>query len=131
MPMKWCALMFVLCSAVVGAQTPSQNAAPNSEPYQAKALENALRRPNATASNSFSGLFATQPLLSAPILTPPMPPASREFANTCAIPLLSVPVNPDMDRSINHELKPDALSADPMPTFKGLPICRQDHQPAR
>jgi len=124
--MKWVLVAF-LSSFAAGAQTPGQNAAPKLEPYQAKALENALRRPDAAAPNRFSGLFAAAPLTL--ILVPPSAPA--QFAKACAIPLLSVPINPDVDRGIRRELKPDALAADAMPVFKGLPSCGQDNQSAR
>jgi hypothetical protein len=118
--MKLCGLVLCLCAVAGSAQTPSQNAAPKLEPYQAKALENALRKPDAGAPNRFSGTFATQ---TGPILMLVPPVARVEAANACAIPLLSVPFNPDMDLGIRHELKPGALTADPMPTFEGLPVC--------
>jgi hypothetical protein len=122
--MKW-SLAFFLCFAA-SAQTPSQNAAPKLEPYQIKALENALRRPDATIPKGLSSLFTAAP--HSLILTPGV---QVEFAKACVIPLLSVPSDPDVDREIRRELTPEDLGADRMPVFKGLPSCGQDNQFAR
>ena len=124
--MKW-ALVALLSSFAAAAQTPTQNASPKLEPYQVKALENALRRSGATAANGFSGPFTAVPL--SVMLAAPSAPV--QLAKACAIPLLSVPVATDVDRGIRRELKPDALAADAMPVFKGLPSCQEDNQPAR
>ncbi len=43
------------------------------------------------------------------------------------IPLLSAPMDPDVDRGIRQELKGQDLGADRMPVFKGLPSCGQDN----
>jgi hypothetical protein len=61
------------------------------------------------------------------MLAPPLAPV--QFEKACAIPLLSVPSDPDVDRGIRRELKPDALSADAMPVFKECRVA--DNQSAR
>ena len=122
--MKRQVFLFLVWAVIGSAQTPGQNAAPKLEPYQVKALENALRGGDGKSHNSFADLFST--LLPTLILTAPR--ARNEFANACVIPLLSVPVDPEIDRSIRSELKP---SSDPMPAFKGLPSCGEDNQSAR
>ena len=124
--MKW-TVAFFLCFAA-SAQTPGQNVAPKLEPYQLKALDNALRRPpDATTPKGFSGPFkgVSRRLILAPSVAP------VELAKACVIPLLAVPMDPDVDRGIRRELKAEALGADHMPVFKGLPSCGQDSQSAR
>ncbi len=123
-----------LFAVAASAQTPGQNAPPKLEPYQAKALENALGRPDTTIPKGFSGPFTAAPLslILAPPAAPPdlivaLPAAAVEFAKACVIPLLAAPMDPEVDRGIRRELKPDALGADHMPVFKGLPICGTDH----
>jgi hypothetical protein len=88
-----------------------------------KALENALRTPDAATTKGFSGpsSLAFFSLIYAPLSKP------VELAKTCVIPLLSVPVDPDVDRGIRQE----ALATDPMPVLKGLPNCANGNMPAR
>jgi hypothetical protein len=119
--MKW-TLVF-LCAIAGSAQTPGQNAVPKLQPYQMKALENALRTPDAATTKGFSGpsSLASFSLIYAPLSKP------VELAKTCVIPLLSVPVDPDVDRGIRQE----ALATDPMPVLKGLPNCANGNMPAR
>ena len=128
--MKWCIVVSALCYAVAGAQTPSQNSASNLQPYQLKALKNALRNPKAPAQNSFSGPFVALPPVAAPKLLSPKSSMPIQVANACAIPLLPAPVNSDVDRGIRRSLDAKVLSADPMPAIKGLSVCGQDNQPA-
>ena len=120
--MKRCVLVLVLSVTATWAQSPIPSQAASLQPYQEKALENALRSPKAATHNHWPGLFSTSPFRHAPIFTPAVSEAS-ELGTACAIPLLLVPANGDIDSGIRQGLKPDSSSADPMPTFKGLPTC--------
>jgi hypothetical protein len=118
--------VLVLCS-IAGAQTPTPNASPKLEPYQVKALENALGMPNSGSPLRFSGPFSAAP----PSLIFASAPAPVDVGKTCAIPLLSIPIDPDVDRGIRRELKPDASHGDRMPIFEGLPTCGQENSAVR
>jgi hypothetical protein len=129
--MEWRILVAALCcAAAAGAQTPGQNAASKLQPYQLKALENALHGPKTPVANSLSAPFAALPRLNGPVLFPARS-APREIAKACAIPLVPVPINSNVDPGIRRKLDPKAFSADSMPVAKGLPACPQDHQPVR
>jgi hypothetical protein len=126
-PMKWLALALVIGALAADAQTASPNRVPALQPYQQKALENALRSPN--AATSYRALLdpsTASPRRTVMIPAPSVSSAPREFATACVISLIRVPFDPGADNGIRRELKPNDLTADPMPAFKGLPVCDPD-----
>lgn len=127
--MKWCIFVMASWCAAASAQVITQNAAPKLEPYQFKALENALRSPKAPATNRFSGPFAKLPSLTAPVPLSPKPSMPLEVAKACAIPLLSIHGDPNIDSGIQRKMGPEAFSMDDMPIAKGLPPCPQYRRP--
>jgi hypothetical protein len=128
--MNWRVLVLLLCPAIGRTQTASS---PNSTsvlaPYQATALENALRIPNLTFSARHPSKVLVRPALMAPIVKNlGSVSETRGFARACVIPLLPVPLSPDTDLGIQGKLNP---SADPMPRVKELPICGQNPKATR
>jgi hypothetical protein len=128
--MKWCIVLVASCCAAASAQMLAQNTAPKLEPYQLKALENALRSPKAPAANNFSSPFANLPSQTTPLALSPKQSMLNEVAKACAIPLRSVSGDPKIDPGIQRKMGPEAFSSDHMPVAKGLPPCPQDRQPA-
>jgi hypothetical protein len=128
--MKWCFVVPALWCAAASAQVLDQNAS-KLDPYQQKALDNALRNPKVPATNTFAEPFAQLPPLSGPGFLSPKPSAAREVAKACAIPLRSLPANSKIDPGIRRKLAPDAFSIDHMPAAKGLPVCRPGDTQAR
>lgn len=123
--MKRCLLVSALCCVAAAAQSRNQNAASKLQPYQAKALENALRKPGVPAANSFSRPFVALPPVTGPkLLMPNSVSVQRQVGNACAIPLRPVPANPDADGGIQRKLDAKAFSVDRMPVARGLPVCR-------
>jgi hypothetical protein len=118
-------LAVVFASAAALGQQQTQSDAPKLDPYRAKALENALRPLN-SFSKKQKGLFSeiTQPPLTALTLLPAAPSKPVEV---CAIPLTRFPVDAEIDRGIQHALKPEARHADDMPIAKLMPTCPEDH----
>ncbi len=126
--MKWCIVVIASCCAAASAQVVTQNATPKLQPYQFKALENALRSPKAQTPNSFSGPFAKLPPLPPAAPLSPKPSMLQEVAKACAIPLLPIHGDPKIDTGIQRKMGPEAFSSDHMPIAKGLPPCPQDRR---
>jgi hypothetical protein len=122
-------LAVVFASAAALGQQQTQSRVPKLDPHRAKALENALRPLN-SFSKKQKGVFGelTLPLLSAATLVPAAPSKPVEV---CAIPLTRFPVHAEIDRGIEHALKPEARHADDMPIAKLMPTCPEDHPIAR
>ena len=107
--------VFVLAFASVAALGQEQPAmpSPNLNPNRAKAVENAVRN-----------LFRMNRAPRGVVRFEPAPrrlvdPGPRE--RTCVVPLLEVPVDPEVDRKMTV-LVPKS-NVGPMPIAQGLPAC--------
>ena len=118
---RWLAIL-VLSSAAF-AQAPGAAPLPKLDPGNPKAFDNALRALNPFSPKS-KNLLVPRPF-SSPRMLAQIGPAPRP--NSCAIPLLEVPVNPNIDLRIQRPINPNA-PYDNMPVTTGLPPCPQ--QPA-
>jgi hypothetical protein len=120
-------LVVVLTSVAALGQEQTQSGAPKLDPYRAKALENALRRPESSTAkqNGVLGNLTLRPFAATKLLAA----APSKPVAVCAIPLTRVPVDTEIDRGIQHKLPPGARHIDNMPISEGIPPCQQDHAP--
>jgi len=113
--MRRCVLVLAFASvAALGQEQPAMPS-PNLNPNRAKAVENAVR--NLFRMNRAPrGVVRFAPAPRGLILLDPGP---RE--RTCVVPLLEVPVDPEVDRKMTV-LVPKS-NVGPMPIAQGLPAC--------
>ena len=115
--MRRLTLAIVLTGLVAAAQGPAPDPASKLDPTRAAALANALRGARLFPANPRTGVASSAKL------TGIAPPAGAPGVEACSVPLIEVPVNPDIDRGILHRLKPEALRMDNMPSVTLLPPC--------
>lgn len=111
---------------------PPQLHSSNSDGYGLQAMQNALRSMGASKDKdygSISGLNLAPGNPRGPIRLEPLQLARMELAqiapNTCAIPLLTVPVNTAIDPQIAYQVDSGAINIDNMPKPAVMPVCRK------
>jgi hypothetical protein len=107
--------LLVLAVASVAALGQEQPAMPSPNLNRAKAVENAVRnlfRMNAQRRGVVRFELSPRGLM----LLEPGPPD-----RTCVVPLLEVPVDPEVDRKITIPVPKS--NVDHMPIAQGLPVC--------
>jgi hypothetical protein len=106
-------VLMIASVAAVGQQQPPA-AAPNADvPPTPKALKNPLRGLDVIKEPGGVLIIVGRD--------------ARLEAKTCAVPLLVVPVDPNIDPKISIDRKP-AANVDHMPIAKGLPPCAPKHE---
>jgi len=109
--------LLVLAFASVAALGQEQPAmpSPNLNPNRAKAVENAVR--NLFRMNTQPrGVMRFEPSPRGLMLLEPGPQE-----RTCVVPLLEVPVDPEVDRKMTVPVPKSNVG--PMPIAPGLPVC--------
>lgn len=114
MPMTRVLFLGFLTIGFLGAQTLRQDVTPKLEPYQERALQNALRPPLGSPTAQFLP----------PYLYLPSTPQSGtiQTGSACAIPLTPIAVDPNLDPGIQHKVQSPAS----MPEFKSMPVCGEN-----